>query len=174
MKRNQILSVFSALLLCSVMLFTGLWAEDGGDNPSEEQMYIQGIGFDAESRTPVVFLTDKERKKALPIWIGICEARSIGLSLSNEVAPRPLAYDMVAAMVRAMKGKVERVVIVDLRDKVFYAQIEISAGGAVSKIDARPSDAIALAARMRSPIYVNKSVLERASIQSEKAEKRGI
>ena len=73
-----------------------------------------------------------------------------------------------------MNAKVERIVIVDIRDEVFYAQVEVSVGGKVSKIDARPSDAIALASRMNSPIFVKKTVLEKAAITDSDKEKKGL
>jgi len=148
-------------------------AEEKTDKDDEEEMLISGVGFDPDAQTPVVLLLNKERKKSLPIWVGLCEARSIELGLSGEIAPRPLTYDLIAAMVRTMKAKVERIVIVDLRDQVFYAQVELSINGAVSKIDARPSDAIALASRMNAPIFVKKSVLEKATIDDSREEKRG-
>src|SRR5579885_2157120 len=116
----------------------------------------------------------EEEEKVLPIWIGLCEARAIGLGLSGDVTPRPFTYDLVAAIIRTMKAKVERIIIVDLRDQVFYAQVEISVNGMVSKIDARPSDALALASRMGAPIFVKKSVLEKApTVGGEEKEKRG-
>jgi bifunctional DNase/RNase len=122
----------------------------------------------------VVLLTDKDQNSILPIWIGLCEARSIELGISEKVAPRPLTYDMMAAIIRTIGAKVERIVIVDLRDEVFYAQVEVSVDGKVSKIDARPSDAIALASRMNSPIYVKKTVLDKASLLDKDKEKRGL
>ena len=174
MRRNNL---FIATFILLAVLFTlSLRAEkkdDKDDKDEEEEMLISGVGFDPQAQTPVVLLSDKERKKMLPIWIGFCEARSIELGLSGEIAPRPLTYDLVAAIVRTMKAKVERIVIVDLRDQVFYAQVEVSVNGAVSKIDARPSDAIALASRMNARIFVKKSVLEKATADDTKEEKRG-
>lgn len=162
--------VFSILILISTFC---VFAENKVDK-SEEEMFISGIGFDRQAQTPVVLLLGKESKKILPIWIGLCEARSIELSLSGEVAPRPLTYDMVAALIRTLKAKVERVTIVDLRDRVYYAQIEVSLNGNVSKIDARPSDALALGLRMGVPIFVKKSVLDKATSFEGQGEKRGI
>lgn len=171
MRRNIL---FIAMFVLLAVLFTFfLRAEKKEDKDEEEEMWISGVGFDPQAQTPVVLLSDKERKKVLPIWIGLCEAKSIELGLSGEIAPRPLTYDLVAAIVRTMKGKVERIVIVDLRDQVFYAQVEVSVNGAVSKIDARPSDALALAFRMSAPIFVRKSVLEKATTPDAEEEKRG-
>lgn len=166
--------LFKAIFIFFAVLFPfSVSAQKKETKEDEEEMTIKGLGFDPQAQTPVVLLSDKENKKVLPIWIGLCEARSIELGLSGEMAPRPLTYDMFAAIVRTMNGKVERIVIVDLRDQVFYAQIEVSLNGSVSKIDARPSDAIALASRMDAPIYVKKSVLEKASPPESEGEKRG-
>ncbi|MEM7009315.1 MAG: bifunctional nuclease family protein [Thermodesulfobacteriota bacterium] len=141
---------------------------------SLKEMEIKGIAFDKNLQTPVVFLTDLGQNKILPIWIGICEARSIELSLSDVLPPRPLTYDFIAAMVRTMNAKVERIVVVDLRDEVFYAQVELTVDGKISKIDARPSDAIALAARVNAPIFVKQSVIDKAALLDPNLEKRGL
>ena len=137
-----------------------------------EEMDIKGLTFDTRAQSPIVILTDKKQNIILPIWIGICEARSIELGLSDVVAPRPLTYDLIAAVIRTLNAEVKRVVIVDLRDEVFYAQVEVSLNGEVSKIDARPSDAIALASRMNSPIFVKKTVLKKAALLDPDQEKR--
>lgn len=160
-------------LLALLILFTSSFnSEANTDKVAIQEMQIKGIGFDYRIQTPVVLLTDKNQTTVLPIWIGLCEARSIELGLSEKVAPRPLTYDLIAAIVRTMNAKVERVVIVDLRDEVFYAQVEVSVDGIVSKIDARPSDAIALASRMNSPIFVKKAVLDKAALLETGKEKR--
>ncbi len=137
-------------------------AEGGKD--SLQEMEIGGIGFDRVTQTPIVLLTDEKKETVLPIWIGLCEARSIEIGLSGVVPPRPLTYDLVAAIVRTLGAEVKRIVITDLRDQVFYAQVVMSVNGKVSNIDARPSDAIALASRMKSPIFVNKSVFKKAAL----------
>ena len=80
----------------------------------------------------------------------------------------------MAAVLRTLNAKVERIVIVDIRDQVYYAQVEVSVDGKISKIDARPSDAIALASRMNSPIFVKKSVLDKAALPDPSKEKRGL
>jgi len=165
------ISVVAYLVLIS-MTFT-VEAEKG-EEKAVQKMEIKGIAFDQNVQSPVVLLTDKEQSSVLPIWIGLCEARSIELGLSEMVAPRPLTYDMIAAIIRTMGAKVDRIVIVDLRDQVFYAQVEVSVNGKVSKIDARPSDAIALASRMNSPIFVKKTVLEKAAITDSDKEKQGL
>src|ERR1700739_2686050 len=156
MKRAILFSVLFVLLITPLSL-SGK-TEEGQIKPEEEEeMIIKGVGFDQQAQSPVVLLSDKKQEKVLPIWIGLCEARAIDLGLSGDVTPRPFTYDLIAAIVRTMKAKVERIVIVDLRDQVFYAQVEVSVNGTISKIDARPSDALALASRMGAPIFVRKS-----------------
>ncbi|MGH7849517.1 MAG: bifunctional nuclease family protein [Thermodesulfobacteriota bacterium] len=142
------------------------------DEDSLQEMEIEALGFDRVTQTPVVLLTDKKKETVLPIWIGLCEARSIEIGLSGVIPPRPLTYDLVAAMVRTLNAEVKRVVITDLRDQVFYAQVVMSVNGKVSNIDARPSDAIALATRMKSPIFVNKSVIRKAALSDSGALRR--
>ena len=158
--RALITGVSLVAVLCLVWALP-LGAEKNAE--PEQEMKIKGLGFDQLAQTPVVLLGN-EKETLLPIWIGLCEARSIEIGLSGIVPPRPLTYDMVAAMVRTMNAEVRRVVITDVRDRVFYAQVEMSVGGKVSRIDTRPSDAIALAARMESPIFVRNAVIEKAAL----------
>lgn len=172
--RRNILKILFVLLLIPFSLSGKSEEKQNKPEPEEEEMIIKGVGFDQDAQSPVVILSDKKQEKVLPIWIGLCEARAIGLGLSGDVTPRPFTYDLVAAIIRTMKAKVERIIIVDLRDQIFYAQVEISVNGMVSKIDARPSDALALASRMGAPIFVKKSVLEKApTVGGEEKEKRG-
>jgi len=172
MKHKHFSLIFIVTL---ILLFTSVYnSQAKKDKDAIKEMEIKGIAFDQNLQTPVVLLTDKEESVVLPIWIGLCEARSIELGLSEKVAPRPLTYDLIAAIVRTMNAKVERIVIVDLRDQVFYAQVEVSVDGKVSKIDARPSDAIALGSRMSSPIYVKQTVLDKAALLDKDKEKRGL
>lgn len=135
------------------------------------EMVIKGVAFDRAVNSPVVVLSDKTLKKEFPIWIGMCEARSIELGVSNIIPPRPLTYDFFAALVRTLKAKVEKVVIVDLRDNVFYAEVVLSVDGQTVKIDARPSDAIALAARMGAPIYITNSVAKKSANEGNKTKR---
>ncbi len=167
------MSIFSALI---AILFIVTFSVKAEKTPvgSEEEMVIKSIVFDQNTQAPVVLLTDEEDSVVLPIWIGICEARSIEIGVSDVVLPRPMTYDLIAAVLRTLNAKVERIVIVDIRDQVYYAQVEISVDGKVSKIDARPSDAIALASRMSAPIYVKKSVLDKAALLDPGKEKRGL
>ena len=169
-----------ATLLASIAVITVLFIitfsvrAGKSEDTSDREMVIKGMVFDQATQAPVVLLSDDEQNVVLPIWIGLCEARSIEIGLSDIVPPRPMTYDLIAAVIRTLKAKVDRIVIVDIRDQVYYAQVEISVNGKVSKIDARPSDALALASRMNSPIYVKKSVIDKAAVLDPGKEKRGI
>jgi len=173
MKKIFFLEILTMTFLILISITFTAEAEKGEEKAVQE-MEIKGLAFDQTVQSPVVFLTDKEQNSVLPIWIGLCEARSIELELAGQVSPRPLTYDLIAAIIRTMEAKVERIVIVDLRDQVFYAQVELSVNGKVSKIDARPSDAIALASRMNSPIFVKKTVLDKAALLETDKKKQGL
>jgi uncharacterized protein len=162
-------AVFGILTFMAFSVAFGAADENGGP---EQEMVIEGLGFDQTAQTPVVLLADKKSGAVLPIWIGLCEARSIEIGLSGIVPPRPLTYDMIAAMVRTMEADVTKIVITDIRDRVYYAQVVMLVNGKVSRIDARPSDAIALASRMKSPIFVKKSVIEKAALKASDAVRR--
>lgn len=173
MKRFSVFLLVAAALALTAQAGPGMSAEGGGEE-KEVEVEIKGFLFDQEAQAPVVLLEDKADKSLIPLWIGLCEARSIEIGRSEVVPPRPLTYDMMAAVFRTLKAKVDKVVIVDLRDQVYYAQVFVSANGTVSIIDARPSDAIALAERMSAPIYVSRSVMDKASVISPGKEKKGI
>jgi len=127
------------------------------------ELAVRDLVFDRTSGAPVLLLEARGRDDVLiPIWIGLCEARAIEMARTGAVTPRPLTYDMVAAFVHALGASVEKVVIVDLRDGVYYAEIHLGVGGSKRVIDARPSDAVALAVRMGAPIYAVESVVEKA------------
>jgi bifunctional DNase/RNase len=163
------------LLAFAVIILAVLSVAPVEEKKSEEnleEMKIEALGFDKMTDTPVVLLTDKKKETVLPIWIGLCEARSVEIGMSGVVPPRPLTYDLMAAMLRTLDAEVTRIVITDLRDRVFYAQVVLSVNGKVSRIDARPSDALALASRMKSPIFVDKSVIKKAALTDSDAPKR--
>ncbi len=165
----------ASLLAFAVIILAVLSAAPVEEKKGEEnleEMKIEALGFDKATDTPVVLLTDKKKETVLPIWIGLCEARSVEIGMSGVVPPRPLTYDLMAAMLRTLDAEVTRIVITDLRDRVFYAQVVLSVNGRVSRIDARPSDALALASRMKSPIFVDKSVIRKAALTDSDAPKR--
>jgi bifunctional DNase/RNase len=130
------------------------------------EMLVKGLAVDAESRQPVVILTDSEEKHFLPIWIGFPEADAILLSLEKIPVPRPLTHDLLKTLIETFKLKLERVVVADLQNEVFYAHLVFSGGKDQPRIeiDCRPSDAIALALRLEAPLFVSEAVMSKASI----------
>lgn len=129
-------------------------------------MSIKGLMLDPVSNSPIVVLKDDEEKFFLPIWVGIFEANAIALQLENITTPRPMTHDLLRNMIAELDARVTRIVINDLKDATFFAQIRLlinrGGGDRMLEIDARPSDAIALALRTEAPIYVAQSVLEQA------------
>ncbi len=125
-------------------------------------MSIKGLMLDPVSNSPIVVLKDEEDKFFLPIWVGIFEANAIALQLENVSTPRPMTHDLLKNMIADLDARVARVVIHDLRDSTFFAQIRLITGSKTLEVDARPSDAIALALRTEAPIFVAQSVLDQA------------
>ena len=129
-------------------------------------MSIKGLMLDPMSNSPIVVLKDDDEKLFLPIWVGIFEANAIALQLENITTPRPMTHDLLRNMIEELNASVTRIVINDLKDATFFAQIRLLIRGAggekYMEIDARPSDAIALALRTEAPIYVAQSVLDQA------------
>jgi hypothetical protein len=119
------------------------------------------------SQHRVVILKDVDSERYLPIWIGPCEADAITVTLQEVEVPRPLTHDLLKNVISDMGGEVEHIVISELRDEVFYARIVMEANGRHLEIDSRPSDAIALAVRLRVPVYIEDGVMEKASVHPE-------
>jgi hypothetical protein len=122
---------------------------------------IAGLGLEAASGMPLVLLRETdEPHRLLPIFVGGAEAAAIGVALTGEAPPRPLAYDLMADLVVRLGGQVERVEVTELRDGTFLAALAVTGPGGDLRLDTRPSDAIALAVRTHSPLYVSATVLD--------------
>lgn len=126
------------------------------------EMTIKGLMVDPITNTPIVILRDKDGTRVLPIWVGIFEANAIALLIENVTTPRPMTHDLLRNVIEDLKARVERIVVCDLQDNTFYAMIHLSHNGEPVAIDARPSDAIALALRTHAPIFVEESVIDHA------------
>ncbi len=126
------------------------------------EMSIKGLMVDPITNTPIVILKDKEGDRVLPIWVGIFEANAIALQIENIPTARPMTHDLLRNIITDLEGRVDRVVVSDLRDNTFFAIIHLTVKGERIAVDARPSDAIALALRTRAPILVEESVVENA------------
>ncbi len=126
------------------------------------EMTIKGLMVDPITNMPIIILRDKDGQKVLPIWVGIFEANAIALQIENVATPRPMTHDLLKNVITDLDGQVQKVVVCDLKDNTFYALIHITVDGHSVAVDARPSDAIALALRAKAPIFVEESVIENA------------
>jgi uncharacterized protein len=125
------------------------------------EVQIRGLMLDQVTNMPIVVLKDVASELVLPIWVGVFEANAIALELEKTATPRPMTHDLLRDIARGLNAVVTKVVVSDLREDTFYATIWMRQGDEELTIDARPSDAIALALRWDCPIYVAKSVLGR-------------
>jgi bifunctional DNase/RNase len=135
------------------------------------EMTIKGLMVDPDTNMPIVILRDKDGEKVLPIWVGLFEANAIALQIENVSTPRPMTHDLLRNVISDLKASVQKIVVCDLQENTFYALIYLSLNGDTVAIDARPSDAIALALRTRAPIFVEDSVIDNAktvNISSDK------
>jgi uncharacterized protein len=134
------------------------------------EMSIKGLMVDPMAGTPIVILKDKQGDRVLPIWVGVPEANAIALQIENVSTPRPMTHDLLRNIITDLEGRVDRVVVSDLRDNTYFAIIHLTVRGERVAVDARPSDAIALALRTRSPILVEEAVIEHARTADFSAE----
>ena len=119
------------------------------------EVKLEGLALDMTTNTPVVILSPEGADKVLPIWIGHAEAWAIAMELSGVGSKRPLTHDLLKQVIEKLEARVERVEITELRDQTFYAVVHLTRNGDGYKIDARPSDSIALALKTGTSIFVN-------------------
>jgi bifunctional DNase/RNase len=134
---------------------------------TEVEMQIRGLMIDPLTNMPIVVLKDVGSDAVLPIWVGIFEANAIALELEKTATPRPMTHDLIRNMTRALHGVVQKVVVSELRDDTFLAVIWMEQDGETVALDARPSDALALALRWDCPIYASRVVLDNAKQVAE-------
>jgi bifunctional DNase/RNase len=128
------------------------------------EMKVAGIAFDAMTRSPIILLKDGSERRALPIFIGQDQAKAIINALERQQSPRPLTHDLITNIFDAWEIDLERIIIHSLQENTFYAVLCLNLGGVTKEIDCRPSDAIAIALRTDSPIWVMEEVVADASI----------
>jgi uncharacterized protein len=126
------------------------------------EMSIKGLMVDPITNMPIVILKDKVGERILRIWVGLFEANAIALQIENVSTPRPMTHDLLRNIITDLDGRVDRIVVSDLKDNTFFAVIHLTVRGERVAVDARPSDAIALALRTRSPILVEEAVIDNA------------
>lgn len=154
MKRNLI------ALILSVFSLIPPYLEASEATPVE--MQVKTVTLDSTSQTPVVILESPQENKLLPIWIGNNEAASIAMELEHVVTPRPLTHDLIRNILQGLGATLHRITITDLRDSTYYATITLKLKGQEVQIDSRPSDAIAVALKMKAPIFASTQVLAKA------------
>ncbi|HAW49915.1 TPA: hypothetical protein DCX16_03075 [bacterium] len=122
------------------------------------EVHVAGVALDQISNMPIIILKDNDERE-LPIWVGMFEAQAILMVLENITPPRPMTHDLLKNVVYTLGANLKRVVITGLNNNTYFAKLIIFIDGAIREIDSRPSDAIALALRTNSPIYVDPSVM---------------
>jgi bifunctional DNase/RNase len=138
------------------------------------QMQIKGLMMDPVTGVPIVILRNADNQRVLPIWVGPVEANAIALQIENVTPPRPMTHDLLKNLLTEFDARVQRVVITALRGNTFYAYLDIDRQGTRILVDARPSDALAVALRSRAPVFVDDAVLDQASsveISNEQADR---
>jgi len=126
------------------------------------EMTIKGLMVDPITNMPIIILRDKDGQRVLPIWVGVFEANAIALQIENVTTQRPMTHDLLKNVIQDLHGRIEKIVVSDLKENTFYALIYLTVAGEIVAIDARPSDAIALALRARAPIFVEEAVIDNA------------
>ncbi len=138
------------------------------------EMQIKGLMMDPVTGVPIVILRNADNQRVLPIWVGPVEANAIALQIENVTPPRPMTHDLLKNLLTEFDARVRRVVITALRGNTFYAYLDIDRQGTRVLVDARPSDALAVALRSRAPVFVDDAVLDQASsveVSNEQADR---
>ncbi len=125
----------------------------------EREFRIKGLMMDPITNSPIVILQDVQKNTLLPIWVGIFEANAIALQIERIDTPRPMTHDLLRNVLQHLNAEVQKIVVTELKDNTFYALIHLKLNGEDMAIDSRPSDAIALALRTDSPIFVTEDVI---------------
>lgn len=137
------------------------------------EVRVKSLNLDKTTNMPTIVLEDISGRKSLTIWIGVFEAKAISLELEKVQTPRPMTHDLLKNIIEGIKAKVDRVVINDLKNNTFYAIISLRIRDEIINIDARPSDAIVFALKVKAPIYVEEKVLEMAQSQELDESEKG-
>jgi uncharacterized protein len=134
------------------------------------ELELVGVRVELPHNQPIVLLKEREGERFLPIWIGAVEATSIAFALQGVVTARPMTHDLMRDLLSNLEVSVERIVVTELREGTFYAEIQMTQDGEAVVVSSRPSDAIALAVRATVPIFADEAVLAEAGIEIEDEE----
>lgn len=130
------------------------------------EVRIRGLMMDPATNMPIIILKDAGSDAVMPIWVGMFEANAIAIEIEKLAAPRPMTHDLTRNLIHHLNGELESVVITEIRDETFLASLRLRQGGEAVLVDARPSDAIALALRFDCPIYVAEEVMQQARLST--------
>jgi uncharacterized protein len=131
------------------------------------ELELVGVRVELPHNQPIVLLKEQSGERFLPIWIGAVEATAIAFALQGVVTARPMTHDLMRDLLTSLEVSVDRIVVTELREGTFYAEIQMTADGESVVVSSRPSDAIALAVRATAPIFADESVLAEAGIEIE-------
>ncbi len=137
------------------------------------EVVVAGIGIAPPSSTPLLLLKERDGDRLLPLGIGPLEAQAIAMPLQNVQPPRPVTHDVFIDVIASLGGHLRRVEVTDLADNIFHARLLLEQAGHQHSIDIRPSDAVALAVRTETPIYVAEAVLDQAGVVAQQATEPG-
>ena len=135
------------------------------------QVKVHKLIVDPTSMQPVVFLADSRGERALPIWIGPCEANALNMEIQATKAPRPLTHDLMVRIMQKVNAKVQRIIITHSKEGTYYATLVMDRGGSSEEIDARPSDSIIIALKFKAPIFVSKNLFREMAVSLEEQER---
>ncbi len=130
------------------------------------EVKVAHLGLDRATNTPVVILQEKDGQRVLPIWIGPAEASAIAMELAGVKFSRPLTHDLVKQIIVGLSAELKRVLITQVKENTYYAELHLHRGDQVVQVDARPSDSIAVALRLQAPIFTDQGLLELTSIDT--------
>jgi len=137
-------------------------------------MSIKGLSVDPITNMPIIVLRETQGERMLPIWVGVFEANAIALQMESVETPRPMTHDLLKSVIEELGGRLERIVVSELKDNTFYATLRLRSQQGALIVDARPSDAIALALRSGARIFVEEAVIQNARSLDEPSPETGL
>jgi bifunctional DNase/RNase len=137
------------------------------------EVRVAHLGLDKTTNTPVVILQEQGGERVLPIWIGPAEASAIAMELAGMKFARPLTHDLLKQVIVGLGAELRKVIITRVKDNTYYAELHIYRGDAIINVDARPSDSIAIALRLKAPIFTSEDLLENTAIDTSELSTEG-
>ena len=137
-------------------------------------MSIKGLSVDPITNMPIIVLRETQGERMLPIWVGVFEANAIALQMESVETPRPMTHDLLKSVIEELGGRLERIVVSELKDNTFYATLRLRSQQGALIVDARPSDAIALALRSGARIFVEEAVIQNARSRDDPSPETGL